>query len=385
MPDTDLESDPPARSPRDVWGDDGDGDDDYVYLPKETSLARKVLWVVGGLFVFGAIVFALGGWWVLKQIDPGNPGEEISVTIPAGYTTSQVANLLEQEGVVTNATVFQYYVRWRDAGPFDAGLYDNLRKRSSMDAVIDRLEAGPLPPAVTTITIPEGLWLKDIRAEILATFPQMNAEELDVALGTVRSKYQPEDSVNLEGLLLPATYQVQEGDEADEQKLVLQMVAAFDQFGDEVGLGLAPFALEGQAGSRPISPYDVVIIASMIEEEARVPEERAKIARVIYNRLDRDMTLGIDATVIYALGEHTEQLTQTDLDIDSPYNTRRFKGLPPTPIASPGKESLRAAMNPEPGDWLYYVIADESGRHTFTDNSRDFDRAVAEAREKGLL
>jgi UPF0755 protein len=394
VPDTPLETDPPRQRADggrpvdgrdDDWTEDVLDDDEYVYLPKETSWLRKGLWIVGGLFVFGLFVFALGGYWVLKQVDPGDPGEPVTVTIPAGYTTAQVANLLEQEGVVTNATVFQYYIRWRDAGPFDAGLYDNLHKRSSMDSVIDRLEAGPLPPAVTTITIPEGLWLQDIRAEILATFPQMNPEELDAALGSVRSKYQPEDSFNLEGLLLPATYQVQEGDEADEQKLVLQMVAAFDQYADEINLGLAPFALEGQAGDRTISPYEAVIVASMIEEEARVPEDRAKIARVIYNRLAEDMTLGIDATVIYALGAHTDQLTDDDLEIDSPYNTRRFRGLPPTPIASPGKESLLAAMNPEPGDWLYYVIADEEGRHTFTTNSRDHDRAVAEAREKGLL
>jgi UPF0755 protein len=128
-----------------------------------------------------------------------------------------------------------------------------------------------------------------------------------------------------------------------------------------------------------------VIIASMIEREARVPEERPMIARVVYNRLRDGMTLGIDATVIYALGRHTDVLTRSDLEIDSPYNTRRFAGLPPTPIASPGRESLEAALNPAPGDWLYYVIADEDGRHTFTENYRDFERAVAEARSKGLL
>jgi UPF0755 protein len=381
VPDTGIDTDPNSGYPA---GWDGD-EDDYVYLPPETSWLRRTLWIAGSVFVFGVVIFALGGWWVLKQVNPGSPGDEVTFTVPAGATTAQIANQLEQAGIVTNATVFQYYVRLRGAGPFNAGIYDGMRKRSSMDEVIDRLEAGPLPPQFTQITIPEGMWLEDIKARILETLPQMDAGELDAAFGSVRSQFQPPDSTNLEGLIFPATYQVQEGDEADEQKLVRQMVAAFDQVGDEIGLGLAPFALEGQAGSMVISPYDVVIIASMIEREARVPEERPMIARVIYNRLRDGMTLGIDATVIYALGQHTDVLTRSDLEIDSPYNTRRFGGLPPTPIASPGRESLEAALNPAPGDWLYYVIADEDGRHTFTENYRDFERAVAEARSKGLL
>jgi UPF0755 protein len=381
VPDTGIDTNPTPGHP---GGWDGD-EDDYVYLPPESSWLRRTLWIAGSVFVFGVVIFALGGWWVLKQVNPGNPGEEVTFTVPTGATTAQIANQLEQAGIVTNATVFQYYVRWRGAGPFNAGIYDGMRKRSSMDEVIDRLEAGPLPPQFTQITIPEGMWLQDIKARILETLPQMDADELDAAFGSVRSQFQPPDSTNLEGLVFPATYQVQEGDEADEQKLVRQMVAAFDQVGDEIGLGLAPFALEGQAGSMVISPYEVVIIASMIEREARVPEERPMIARVVYNRLRDGMTLGIDATVIYALGRHTDVLTRSDLEIDSPYNTRRFAGLPPTPIASPGRESLEAALNPAPGDWLYYVIADEDGRHTFTENYRDFERAVAEARSKGLL
>ena len=122
----------------------------------------------------------------------------------------------------------------------------------------------------------------------------------------------------------------------------------------------------------------------MIEREARVPEDRPKIARVIYNRLSAKMRLDIDATVVYAVGGKTS-LTGADLEIDSPYNTRLYKGLPPTPIAAPGQASLEAALAPSEGPWLYYVLADREGRHYFTDSARDFDRAVAEAEEAGLL
>jgi UPF0755 protein len=357
----------------------------YVYVPRESSRRRKALWILGGLALFVALVVGVGGFWLLRQIHPGGAGDDVVFVVPEGATTSQIAGLLEAENVITNGTVFQYYVRWQGAGPFRAGTYDGLRTSSSMDDVITRLEAGPLPPPFTELVIPEGLWLSEIRGRILETFPQMSAEELDLALNSVRSAYQPDGSTNLEGLLFPATYRVEEGDELDEQKLVRQMVGAFDQVGGEIGLADAATRLDGVAGSRVLTPYEVVIVASMIEAEAKVPSEKPIIARVIYNRLAAGMSLGIDATVIYALGERTDQLTRSNLEIESPYNTRRYPGLPPTPIAASGRASLEAALNPAPGDWLYYVLTDDQGNHYFTEDYDDFLRAQAESREKGLL
>jgi UPF0755 protein len=133
------------------------------------------------------------------------------------------------------------------------------------------------------------------------------------------------------------------------------------------------------------SAYEVLVIASLIEAEAKVDEDRAKISRVIYNRLDASMSLGIDATVYYALGRRGGPLTESDLAVDSPYNTRKVVGIPPTPIALPGRASLEAAINPEPGPWLYYVLADASGVHAFSEGYEEFLDNVAAAREKGLL
>jgi UPF0755 protein len=163
------------------------------------------------------------------------------------------------------------------------------------------------------------------------------------------------------------------------------MVEAFDQVGTEVGLPDASNKLAGVAGNRVLTPYEVVVVASMIEAEAKVPEEKPMMARVIYNRLGLGMSLGIDATVIYALGERTDQLTRSDLEVESPFNTRRYPGLPPTPIGSPGRASLEAALNPAEGEWLYYVLTDEDGRHYFTEDYDDFLRAQEESRDKGLL
>jgi UPF0755 protein len=124
-----------------------------------------------------------------------------------------------------------------------------------------------------------------------------------------------------------------------------------------------------------VTPYQIVIIASMIERECSVADERAMIARVIYNRLAQGMTLGIDATVRYATNKWTGDLTDEDLAVDSPYNTRKVTGLPPAPIASPGLDALRAALEPVNGDWLYYVLKDTTGNHFFTASYEEFLQA----------
>src|SRR5262249_2853405 len=159
--------------------------------------------------------------------------------------------------------------------------------------------------------------------------------------------YEPAGSNNLEGLLFPATYQVLLRDRANPTKLVQQMVNAFDQQADSIGLSSG-------AQQLGISPYQVLTVASMVEEEAKLPGDRGKVARVIYNRLANGTSLGIDATVEYALQLRTASLTQSQLETDSPYNTRAHTGLPPTPIGAPGRASLIAALHPTPGDWTYF-------------------------------
>jgi UPF0755 protein len=376
----------------DGWDDDGWDDDgwdhqdgDYVYVRPESSRARRALWIVGSAAVVVLFVLLLAGVWTYRQLNPGDPGAELTVTIPPGATVSEAAGILEDQGVITNSTVFEYYARWRSLSTVEAGLYPGLRESSAMGDVVDALEAGPAPPEVTELVIPEGLWLQDVTARILEAFPRMDEGELLTALGTVRSRYQPADVTSLEGFLFPATYQVEAGDEADEQKLVRQMVDAFDRTADEIGLGDATTRLAGVAGDASLTPFDVVTVASLVEEEARLTEERPQIARVIYNRLAEGMTLGIDASVLYALGEQKESLTRRELDIDSPYNTRRYRGLPPGPIASPGRSSLEAALDPVDGPWLYYVLTDESGAHYFTDDYDDFLAASEDAQARGVF
>ncbi len=134
-----------------------------------------------------------------------------------------------------------------------------------------------------------------------------------------------------------------------------------------------------QVDALGLTPYQIVIVASLIEKEASIASERAKVAAVIYNRLKKDMTLGVDATVRYAVDKWTGPLTTEDLEVDSPYNTRIVKGLPPTPIANPGVAALRAALEPAAVDYLYYVLSDTDGHHFFTASYEEFLQAKKNA------
>jgi UPF0755 protein len=377
-----------------AWVDDeGWVDDDVVYVPDEPGLLRRGA-AIGAVFVLVVVVvLGAGALWVRGKLEPSGPKEPVAFVIPEEASTGQIANLLEEQGVISDATVFRYYVRWQDVGTFQAGTYDGLTTNQAMGDVVARLTAGPLPPQTTRLIIPEGLWVSDTRQMVLDAFPEMDEGELDDALATVRSRYQPDPPPEgaiqpLEGLLFPAGYDVLDTQRGDELALLQQMVDAFDRNADEVGIGDATARLEGEAG-RPVTPYEAIIVASLIEEEAGNSQDKPRIARVIYNRLLRGMRLDIDATVNYALQDHKETLTQSDLAVDSPFNTRRFDGMPPTPIAAPGRESLEAALAPSEEEgasqWLYYVLADADGSHFFTGDYDEFLRVADESRAAGLF
>ena len=291
-------------------------------------------------------------------------GEAVQVAIPKGAGVSEIGAILEERGVIKSAFGFRIATFVGEgAEDIQAGEYQMPRGLTAGDALDWLLGNKPVGEEFVNVTFREGLWLEDFAAVLDRDTNLSGDAFLDLATsGEVRSKYQPEGAETLEGLLFPSTYQVVEKD--TERKVLERLVAEF----------------ENQAGTLDFSParqlnltrYDVVIVASMIEAETRVDSERSKVAQVIYNRLREGMALGIDATVIYALGEHKQSLTQSDLEIDSPYNTRRFPGLPPTPIGAPSLASLEAALNPADGDWLYYVLADCERNHAFSSSYDEF-------------
>ena len=349
-----------------------DTDDDLYGVGERRRWPFVVLGGLLAMLIVGGITLG----WVKAQINPsGPPGPEVEVTVAEGMSTSDIAELLHRQGVINNATVFTYYARVKGADSIKAGEF-TLRRNEDMGVVLETLERGA-DVRTQRLTIPEGLTLKEVAAKV-GELPGRSPERFLAAAesGTVRSQLQPAGSTNLEGLILPETYFVDPKD--DEAKILARMVNAFDDHANRIGLPAA-------AARLGVTPYEVVIVASMVEREARVPEDRAPIARVIYNRLARGMPLQIDATVQYALGKQKERLLLSDLEIASPYNTYKIPGLPPGPIAGPGPEVLASVLDPPPSPYLYYVLADADGSHAFATTAEEHARLVADARAKGLL
>ena len=247
----------------------------------------------------------------------------------------------------------------------------------------ESLERGPIEVVEERffVTIPEGLTLQEMKNILLQQVSSFDPSELELAINSSQTPaVLGEEWLGLirEGIYFPETYDVAEDSLEDEQSFLNRMVAQFDVVANEVALAELSVPLG-------LNPYQVLIVASLIEEEAKIEGDRGKIARVIYNRLDLGMPLGIDATIVYAL-EGDRELSQSDLEVDSPYNTRIYAGLPPSPIAAPGKLSLEAALNPAVGDWLYYVRTDEfgPGSHTFATTNQEFQQAVLICIERDL-
>lgn len=228
----------------------------------------------------------------------------------------------------------------------------------------------PPPPALVPLTFPEGQRYTEM-ADAIATKTRLSKDRYLSLVGPSARGAKlagRTEATSLEGFLFPATYQI--GTETTEKFLVDRQIQAFRRTMNKINLRAAR--------ARNLTTYDVVIIASMIEREVKVASERRMVAGVIYNRLRLGMRMDIDATVQYAVGEW-RQITADDLAIDSPYNTRRFSGLPPGPICNPGEASLRAAANPRQHDFLYYVaIPDGSGKHRFARTLDEFNRIQAE-------
>lgn len=339
---------------------------------------RKVFLVLGVAFV--VVLLGAGGTavWLKGQIDPsGAPGAPVTVKIPEGASTQRIAAILDRAGVVESARVFRLYVRAKGQGPFKAGTY-SLRRNTSFDDLIAVLEKGP-KLVFQRLTVPEGLTLNQI-AERVGTLPGRSAERFlqVVRSGAVRSRFQPAGSTNLEGLLFPDTYNFEPKD--DEEAIARRMVAAFDDKAAEAGIDQVR---EGGV----LSPYQAIVVASLVEREAKLAEERGMVARVIYNRLKAGMLLQVDASVIYALGRTGERglrVLHADLEVNSPYNTYKVKGLPPGPIAAPGRASLEAAVRPAEGPWLYYVVVEPNGRHAFATTLAEHNRNIALAASRGV-
>jgi peptidoglycan lytic transglycosylase G len=320
--------------------------------------------------VFAAIAALFVLWFLFALFQPfhGDGSGRVAVTIPKGSSVSEVGDLLGEKGVIDSSTLFQ--VRVTLAGK-RSELYPGhytLARGMSYGAAIGALSKPPIK-RTTTVTIPEG-YSRPQAAQLV----EEDGLEGDYMKETVRSrylnpaKYGGKDAKSLEGFLFPDTFELKPG--APVADLVQLQLQDFKRRIKGVDMSYAR--------SKNLTTYDVLVIASTIEREAGLPSQRKLVASVVYNRLHEGMPLGIDATIRFATGNYSQPLTESQLAVDSPYNTRTNAGLPPGPIDSPGLASIEAAAHPAKTGYLFYV--NEPGtceKLAFSKTEAEFESDVA--------
>ena len=295
----------------------------------------------------------------------------VRVEVVKGDTLSDVADKLEAAGVIKSAFAFKLQARYEGYGTqIQTGSY-TFERGQDTDVIFDKLAAGKPVPTIA-VTVPEGLTL-DETAKTFAQNSGVSAAQFGRAARETDYDYAFLEHPGIkttEGYLYPARYDFEKG--VTSRQIVERLLGQYLVETQNLDVAEAKDRLG-------LTEHQLVTVASLIEKEAATPEEKPLVASVIYNRLDRDMPLQIDATIQYALERPKENLTLRDLKVDSPYNTYESKGLPPGPICSPGRESLEAALNPDQTNYLYYVLKADGRSHFFTSDYQDFLRAKEKA------
>lgn len=310
-------------------------------------------------------LIVLGAFILLLPAAPQSKARDIVVNIPPQSSAGQVAQILQQHDIVRSALAFSLLARWQDRdGQIKAGEYKLNNGLSASEILIELVDGRT---TVQTFTIPEGFTTAQI-ADLLAGKGLINRERFYRSVACEDYPYAfirglPQDERRLEGYLFPDTYHVTRG--ISESAIIKLML---DRFAQEIA-ALDYATLAREAG---LTLHQAVTIASLVEREAKIEHEKPLIAGVIHNRLSSSMLLQVDATVQYALGGHKAKIYYKDLEVDSPYNTYRTQGLPPGPIAMPGRTSLLAAVQPVvTGD--FYYVARPDGTHAFARTLAEHD------------
>lgn len=360
---------------------------------RQTKVVAWFVWFVLALAVASVIAAGAVGWWYLERVQPDGPAGEVrSFTIGERDTLESVGLRLEQDGFVVDAEVFEWYVARQGGLDLVPGFYQ-LPLNAHLGDVLARLRTPP-DRTYLRVTFPEGFTIDQMAERLAEVSPRLDAGRFVEAATALQipSLLRPSGVTTMEGLLFPDTYRVSNAD--NEAQVVATMAGLMERVVEQEDL------VSG-AAELGLTPYEVLIVASMIEKEAKLDEDRPKIARVILNRLELGMNLQIDATLYYGADRDTPfpVLRRTP----GPYNSYLNSGLPPTPIANPGRASIRAALqpatDPPAGDpicqalddptrdcrYLYYVLADERGGHAFAATLEQHEANIRAAVESGVL
>jgi UPF0755 protein len=315
------------------------------------------------------LLAAAVAWFLVSLFQPfhGDGSGRVPLTIAKSSDVGKIGSLLEKRGVISSSFFFGVRVRLAGrGGDLKAGSYV-LKRDMSYAAAIDALSKSPLA-RVSSVVVPEGRSRREIAASLKGALggDYLAATKHSPVLDPAR--YGARHASDLEGFLFPATYQLKR--RATVKQLVAKQLTAFKQRFATVNLRAAK--------RKNLTPYDVLIIASLVERETAAPRERKLIASVIYNRLKAGTPLGIDATTRFEFNKWSGALTRSELASPSPYNTRNHTGLPPGPIGNPGIASIAAAAAPARSPYMFYVANPcKPGTHIFTKTLAEFNAAVA--------
>lgn len=332
-------------------------------------LVAAAILVFGGYFVWDRASGFLAGWGEIPDY-PGPGKAAITITVPEGATVTEIGDILVDSKVVQSEAAWEEAVRSEERSTsIQPGRYSMQTEMRAIDALTLLINPGQ-SRIRSQFTVQEGLRLT-AQVSALVKGTKIKKSAFEKALDKPKSLGLPSYAKNKpEGFLFPDTYELT--GEATATSVLKQMAARFDDVAADVDLEAAAKRLDR-------SPRDLVIVASILEAEVRGEGDRAKAARVIYNRLDDGEPLGLDSTVIYAEKLTTNTTTPEDRDSDSPYNTYKVQGLPPGPINAPGKAALEAAANPADGDWMYWVTVNyDTGETKFSKTKAEHDKYVLE-------
>jgi UPF0755 protein len=312
----------------------------------------------------------------LKAVEP--TGKEVKVTIPSGSSAEKIGYILEDSGLIRNAQMFKWYVRLqKDGNHFQAGKY-SIQSGSSMDEIIAMLKNGEVVRDNVKFTIPEGWNVVQIAERLSANglvdkdlfLKEINEGQFDYEW--MNDLPEREDvPYRLEGFLFPETYEIEKN--STEHEIINKMLAQFDK-------EWKPEWRE-DLKQKGISTYNAIVLASIVEREVVADKERPIVAGIFYNRINDGWLLQSCATVQFVLGKQRDHITYEDLEVKSPYNTYLNEGLPPGPIANPGRTSLEAVVFPEKTDYFFFVTKkDGSQEHLFAKTYNEHKKNDAKSR-----
>ncbi len=333
----------------------------------------KILFII-----FLILIIAVGGvsYWIYSSLNKPHEHAKANqfIQIPRGSTPNEIIGKLSAEGILQSELPVQIYLRsFGDSTKMQAGEYQFASPITPLQ-VLKELEKGE--ERTTRFTIPEGFTRFDIAKRIAEKFPQTPPMDDKTILALMDDVSLIKDfdptAKNLEGYMYPSTYNFPK--EVKPPEIIKTMVEQFKK----------TWKPEWNEKARQLgrTPHEIVTIASLVETESHVEEERPVVASVIYNRIAKNIPLGIDQTAVYIAKMQNRwdgTIHKSDLEVDSPYNTRRFGGIPPGPISSVSESALKAALNPASTDYIYYVldVSKTDGTSVFFNNARDFERAKA--------